>query len=54
MPFVRQFALVDPVWFATQNLRSVRAWLEGWLVSPLFVTCMYKLPAQGAFRFPSL
>jgi glutathione S-transferase len=25
MPFVRQFASVDPGWFAMQNLRSVRA-----------------------------
>ena len=54
MPFVRQFASVDPKWFATQNLLSVRTWLERWLVSPLFVACMYKLPAQGAIRFPSL
>jgi glutathione S-transferase len=54
MPFVRQFASVDPEWFATQNLPTVRSWLEGWLVSPLFVASMFKLPAQGAFRFPSL
>ena len=54
MPFVRQFAAVDPVWFARQNLPSVRAWLDGWLVSPLFVTCMVKLPVQGVNRFPSL
>jgi hypothetical protein len=54
MPFVRQFASVDPGWFARQNLPSVRAWLDGWLVSPLFVTCMVKLPAQGVNHFPSL
>jgi glutathione S-transferase len=54
MPFVRQFAAVDPAWFATQDLPSVRAWLDGWLNSPLFNACMYKLPAQGATRFPSL
>ncbi len=54
MPFVRQFASVDPGWFATQNLPSVRAWLNDWLGSPLFSTCMHKLPAQGAIRFPSL
>lgn len=54
MPFVRQFASVDPEWFAAQNLPSVQAWLGGWLVSPLFVLCMYKLPVQGAIRFPSL
>jgi len=50
MPFVRQFAAVDPGWFATQNLPSVRAWLNSWLVSPLFLACMVKLPAQG--RWP--
>lgn len=54
MPFVRQFAAVDPGWFARQNLPSVRAWLDGWLVSPLFVTCMVKLPTPGVTRFPSL
>jgi glutathione S-transferase len=54
MPFVRQFASVDPGWFAAQNLRSVCVWLEGWLVSPLFLACMAKLPAHGAIRFPSL
>jgi glutathione S-transferase len=54
MPFVRQFAAVDPGWFATQDLPSVRAWLNGWLASPLFVTCMHKLPAGAAARFPPL
>lgn len=54
MPFVRQFAAVDPAWFATQNFPSVRAWLDGWLVDPLFVACMHKLPARGAMLFPSL
>lgn len=54
LPFVRQFASVDPGWFATLDLPSVRSWLNGWLVSPLFVACMYKLPAEGANRFPPL
>jgi len=52
MPFVRQFAAVDPAWFATLDLPSVRAWLGGWLAHPLFVACMAKLPEQGAVRFP--
>ncbi len=52
MPFVRQFAAVDPAWFATLALPSVRRWLSGWLVHPLFVACMAQLPAQGAHRFP--
>ena len=54
MPFVRQFASVDPEWFGTQTVPWVRAWLDGWLVSPLFVACMVKLPAPDAVRFPSL
>jgi glutathione S-transferase len=54
MPFVRQFAAVDPGWFATLDLPSVRSWLDGWLVDPLFTACMHKLPAEGANRFPPL
>jgi hypothetical protein len=50
-PFVRQFAAVDPEWFAGLDLASVRAWLGGWLQDPLFSACMYKMPAQGAHRF---
>ncbi|RZI98899.1 MAG: glutathione S-transferase [Rubrivivax sp.] len=54
MPFVRQFAAVAPGWFATLDLPSVRSWLDGWLASSLFATCMVKLPAEGANRFPPL
>lgn len=54
MPFVRQFAAVDPEWFATLDLPSLRSWLEGWLVNPLFAACMVKLPLEGANRFPPL
>jgi glutathione S-transferase len=54
MPFVRQFAAVDPAWFATLDLPSVRSWLNGWLVHPLFVACMVKLPPDGVNRFPPL
>lgn len=52
MPFVRQFAAVDPAWFAALDLPSVRSWLNGWLVNPLLAACMVKLPAEGANRFP--
>ncbi|MBO9685684.1 glutathione S-transferase N-terminal domain-containing protein [Roseateles chitosanitabidus] len=53
MPFVRQFAAVDPAWWeALPDLAAVRSWLSGWLVHPLFVACMHKLPAEGAHRFP--
>jgi glutathione S-transferase len=51
LPFVRQFASVDRAWFATLDLPSVRSWLSGWLVNPLFAACMVKLPAEGANRF---
>jgi glutathione S-transferase len=54
LPFVRQFGAVEPGWFATLDLPSVRSWLNGWLVRPLFTACMYKLPAEGANRFPPL
>ena len=54
MPFVRQFAAVDPAWFATLGLPSVRCWLSGWLVHPLFHACMVKLPEEGVYRFPPL
>ena len=43
MPFVRQFASVDPDWFAAQNLPHLRPWLEGHLASPLFQTIMQRL-----------
>jgi len=48
MPFVRQFSAVDPDWFATQSLPALQSWLRGWLASPLFLTCMLKLPAPEA------
>jgi len=54
MPFVRQFAAVDPAWFASLDLPSVRTWLNAWLVSPLFAACMHKLPPEGVHRFPSI
>ena len=47
MPFVRQYAAVDPEWFAAQELPAVQAWLHGWLGSPLFITCMQKVPGQA-------
>ena len=53
-PFVRQFAAVDPAWFAAQPLPALQAWLAGWLTSPLFAACMVKLPVQEVVDFPGL
>jgi glutathione S-transferase len=48
-PFVRQFAAVDPAWFAAQPLPAVQAWLAQWLGSELFGACMVKvLPAAAS------
>ena len=52
MTFVRQFAAVDPGWFAAQSLPAVQAWLRGWLHSPLFIACMNKLPGTGSKTAP--
>ncbi|MDO9435427.1 glutathione S-transferase [Hydrogenophaga sp.] len=51
-PFVRQFAAVDPAWFAQQPLPALQAWLAGWLSHPLFDAAMVKLPVDTVLRFP--
>jgi glutathione S-transferase len=53
-PFVRQFAAVEPGWFAQQPWPALQAWLARWLASPLFDACMAKLPPQAAVAFPAL
>ena len=53
-PFVRQFAAVEPGWFAAQPLSALHAWLADWLASDLFAACMVKIPAQTVTPFPSL
>ena len=52
-PFVRQFAAVEPAWFESEELSALQGWLAGWLSSPLFLHCMYKLPSQMTVPFPS-
>jgi glutathione S-transferase len=42
MPFVRQFAMVDAVWFEGQPWPLLRTWLAGWTESPLFERAMRK------------
>jgi hypothetical protein len=40
---VRQFAAVDPAGFEALPLPAVKAWLAGWLQSPLFAQAMQKV-----------
>jgi len=51
-PFVRQFAAVEPDWFASQPLPALQSWLAGWLNSRLFAVCMTKQPVQAVAMFP--
>lgn len=41
-PFIRQFAAIDPRWFAAQPLPRLRAWLDEHLASPLFAAAMVR------------
>jgi glutathione S-transferase len=41
-PFVRQFAAIDPGWFADQPLPALQAWLAHHLASPLFTAAMAR------------
>ncbi len=50
-PFVRQFAAVDPAWFAGLPLPGIQRWLEQWRVAPLFERCMVKLPTDRVVAF---
>lgn len=42
-PFVRQFAAVEPEWFATQPLSLVRNWLDRLTGSSLFARAMLRV-----------
>ncbi len=42
MPFVRQFAAVDPLWFDHSKFTHVVRWLHTWLADPLFIGVMAK------------
>jgi glutathione S-transferase len=44
IPFIRQFASVDPHWFAAQPLVRLRHWLSAYLASALFAAVMVRLP----------
>lgn len=44
MPFVRQFAAVDPGWLEAQNIPNLRRWLMAHLASDLFLRAMARAP----------
>jgi len=44
LPFVRQFAAVDPAAFAAATLPALQAWLQGLLATVWFEAAMEKLP----------
>jgi glutathione S-transferase len=48
MPFVRQFAATDLVWFDAQPLPAVQRWLAEQIASPLFGRVMEKAPEMPA------
>ena len=58
MPFVRQFASVDPDWFAAQHLHRLKPWLEFHLASPLFESVMQRYapwsPGDAPVAFPQV
>lgn len=42
LPFLRQFAAIDPEWFAAQPLPRLQAWLAGLIADDLFAAVMPK------------
>lgn len=56
MPFVRQFANTDTVWFAESPYPALQNWLSFWLESDLFCSIMAKYPqwhpGESATVFP--
>ncbi len=54
LPFIRQFAAIDPAWFAARPLSRLQAWLEGQLASDLFAAIMPKFPPWTAGDAPVL
>jgi glutathione S-transferase len=51
-PFIRQFAAIDPDWFATQALPRLQAWLERHAASDLFASIMPKFAPWQAGDAP--
>jgi glutathione S-transferase len=43
-PFIRQFSMVDPVWFEKSHLNHLKKWLNEQIESDLFLSVMHKYP----------
>lgn len=43
-PFIRQFSMVDPVWFENSHLNLLKRWLNKQIESDLFLSVMHKYP----------
>lgn len=53
-PFIRQFAAIEPAWFAAQPLPHLQGWLSRLLDSPLFASVMPKFAPWQEGDVPSL
>ena len=57
LPFIRQFAGVEPTWWVDAPYPRTREWLNAWLNSALFTKIMAKYPrwepSQPCQTFPS-
>jgi glutathione S-transferase len=53
VPFVRQFAAIDPEWFAAQPLPQLRSWLQDHLNSGLFQSIMSRVPHWTPGNLPT-
>lgn len=51
-PFIRQFAAIDPAWFASQPLPRLQGWLERRTAEPLFASIMPKFAPWQAGDAP--
>lgn len=51
-PFIRQFAAIEPEWFAAQPLPHLRAWVERHTADPLFAAIMPKFAPWHAGDAP--
>ena len=52
VPFLRQFAAIDPAWFASQPLPRLQGWLERRTAEPLFASIMPKFAPWQAGDAP--